>query len=174
MNHASNNIAAYAIVGVVVVALMAFRTRRMMQSRPFRLQFVWIAPAIIVALTTLLLVRQPPQGREWLWVVGGFALGAGLGWFRAKTVKLDLDPSTRTVMAQSSPWAILLLLALIVLRFGLRSLLTAQSSSLGLRIAAVDGVFLAMACGLLVARAVEMGVRATRLLRGPLTSAPAV
>ncbi len=157
----------YAITAVIVVAVLAFRTRGMMRSRPFRPQFVWIAPAIILILLGAVIVRQPPQGVEWAWLVGSFIFGAALGWFRAKTIRLTLDASTRTVLAQASPLAILFILAIFAVRFGLRTLLLSEASALGVSIALVDSAFLAMACGLLVARAVEMGVRATRLLNAP-------
>ena len=154
----------YAITAVIVVAVLAFRTQGMMRSRPFRPQFVWIAPTVFLILLGALLVRQPPQGQEWLWIAGSFIVGAALGWFRAKTVRLTLDASTRTVLAQASPLAVLFLLAIFAVRFGLRSLLLTQASALGVSIALVDSAFLTMACGLLVARAVEMAIRATRLL----------
>ena len=156
---------SYAVTAVIIVAVLAFRTRGMMQSRPFRPQFAWIAPAIFLILLAALLVHQPPSGTEWLWIVGSVIVGAALGWFRAKTIRLTVDPSTRTVLAQASPLAILFLLAIFAVRFGLRSLLLSQASTLGVSIALVDSAFLAMACGLLAARAVEMTIRANMLLK---------
>ena len=60
--------------------------------------------------------------------------------------------------------AIVFLVILLVVRFGLRSFLETQSQALGVSVALVDGAFLAMACGLFVARAVEMNLRARKLL----------
>ena len=155
---------SYAVTAVIVVAVLAFRTRGMMRSRPFRPQFVWIAPTVFLIFLGALLLRQPPSGPEWVWIIGSLTVGAALGWFRAKTVRLTLDSSTRTVLAQASPLAVLFLFAIFAVRFGLRSLLLTQANTLGISIALVDSVFLAMACGLLIARAVEMAIRATRLL----------
>jgi NAD/NADP transhydrogenase beta subunit len=173
MDHAQSRMISYAVVAVIVLAVFAFRMRGMMRSRPFRPQWVWIAPTIFLILLAALMVRQPPQGREWLWIVGSFVIGAALGWFRAKTIRLTVDPATRTVMAQASPLAMLFILAIFAVRFGLRSLLMAESSAFGIGIAVVDSLFLSMACGLFVARAVEMAIRATKLLSQAPAIAPA-
>jgi len=155
---------SYAVAGLIFIVVFALRARRMMQSRPFNVQNVWILPAIFIALTALSMMKQPPVGREWLWVIGAFVIGSGLGWFRAKTIRLTLHPETRAVMAQGSPIAMVFLLAIFALRFALRGVLAAESGVLGISVALIDNAFLAMACGLFAARAVEMGVRATRLL----------
>jgi NAD/NADP transhydrogenase beta subunit len=155
---------AYAVGGVLFLLIFAFRMRRMMQSRPFNVKNVWILPAFFITMTVLTLSRQLPQGREWLWLGASFVIGAALGWFRAKTIRLTLHPETHTVMAQGSPIAMVFILAIFAVRFGLRGVLAAESGALGISIALIDSAFLAMACGLFVARAVEMGIRATKLL----------
>ena len=162
----------YAIGGGVLLLVLAFRMRRMMQSRPYNIQNIWILPAILTVLTVMTLAPKPLSGLDWLWVAGSLAVGGGLGWLRAKTIRLTIDPETRQIMAQGSPLAMIFLLALFVSRFALRSILMAQSSNLGVSMTVVDGAFLSMACGLFVARAIEMGIRAKRLLgRGPASIA---
>jgi uncharacterized membrane protein (UPF0136 family) len=163
----------YAVGGLIFLVIFGFRMRRMMQSRPFNLQNVWILPAIFIALTGLTLWSQPPQGRDWIWIGLSALIGAGLGWFRAKTIRLTLDPATRQVMAQGSPLAMAFILVIFAVRFGLRSVMQAESSTLGISLAVVDGAFLAMACGLFVARSLEMGVRANKLLLQGPDAAPA-
>ena len=150
--------------GVLVIALMAWRMRRMMQSRPYRLESSWVTPAIFLGLMVFIVAERPPQGIGWVWVIGSFAVGAALGWLRAMTIRMEVIPATRQVMAQGSALAIVFLVILLVVRFGLRSFLETQSQALGVSVALVDGAFLAMACGLFVARAVEMNLRARKLL----------
>ena len=164
----------YVVGGVIFLAIFAFRMRRMMQSRPFQLQNIWILPAIFIAMAALALWKQPPQGNDWLWIGGALVIGAVLGWFRAKTIRMTLDPETRTVMAQGSPLAMALILVLFVARFGLRGVMSAESGVLGVSLSLVDNAFLAMTCGLFIARTIEMGVRATKLLNQGPASAPAV
>ena len=162
----------YVVGGAVFLLIFGLRMRRMMQSRPFNVQNVWILPAIFVAMTALAIWGRPPSGTEWLWVLGAFVVGAGLGWFRAKTIRLTLTPDTRQVMAQGSPLAMVFILAIFAVRFALRGVMAAESNALGISVAVVDSAFLAMACGLFIARAVEMGLRATKLLRQPSVAVP--
>jgi hypothetical protein len=155
----------YAIVGAIIILVLGFRMRRMMQSRPYNLRRSWILPAMLIVLTVSALSQNPPIGAQWLWVIGSFALGAGLGWLRAKTIHLAFDRTSGQVMAKGSPLAMIFLLAIFAVRFALRGVLMAQSSALGMTVSLVDAAFMAMACGLFAARAVEMGLRA-RVLSG--------
>ena len=173
MHSQQANLPSYIGMGVVIVLVMAFRMRRMMQSRPYRLESSWVLPAILLGLTVLVIALKPPQGVGWVWIVASLAVGAALGWLRAMTIKLEIDPVTRQVMAQGSALAVVFLAVLLVVRFGLRSLLETQSEVLGVSVTLVDGAFLAMACGLFVARAVEMNLRARKLLSQAPTAAVA-
>jgi hypothetical protein len=171
MDRQQDQLIGYAVGGVIFLLIFGLRMRRMMQSRPFNVQNVWILPAIFIGLTALTLWSRPPQGRDWIWIAAAAAIGAGLGWFRAKTIRLTLDPATHQVMAQGSPLAMAFILVIFAARFGLRGLMQAEAGVLGVSLAVVDGAFLAMACGLFVARSVEMAIRATGLLKQGSTTA---
>ncbi len=174
MDHTQQTkVIGYGVGGLVFLVIFGLRMRRMMQSRPFNVNRVWILPAIFIALMALTVWRQPPLDKEWLWVAGGLVIGAALGWFRAKTIRLTLHLETRQVMAQGSPLAMIFILAIFVVRFALRGVLQTESGALGISVAVADSAFLAMACGLFAARAIEMGVRATKLLN-QAPRAPAV
>jgi hypothetical protein len=165
------NLIGYAVGGAVFIVVLGFRMRRMMQSRPFQLRYVWILPLVFVALTALILIQTRPVGAAWIWIAASFVIGAGLGWLRAKTIRLEVDPATRMVKAQGSPVAMMLLLAIFAVRFLLRGVLAAESSALGINAALIDSAFLTLACGLFVARAAEMGLRARGLLAESLPTA---
>ncbi|MHB8284523.1 MAG: hypothetical protein ACYDD1_07585, partial [Caulobacteraceae bacterium] len=53
---------AYAISGVIFLGILAFRLRRAMKSRPFNLKFIWVLPALFVALSVMTLTTLPPAG----------------------------------------------------------------------------------------------------------------
>ena len=163
MDQHTGQLIGYAIGGVLILAVLAFRMNRMMTSTPFRLEFAWIAPAFFLVMTSLLLWQTRPQGTEWIWLVVTFIVGAGLGWLRGKTVSLALDPATGQVMAQASRAGILFLFGLIAVRFGMRFALQSEAHDIGVRLIMVDVLFLTMALGLFLARAVEMGLRAFKL-----------
>jgi hypothetical protein len=162
-----HRLVGYAIGGVVFLLILGLRMQRMLQRRPFNPQFVWILPAVFLVMAALAFSAAPPAAVEWAWVAASFGIGAGLGWFRAKTIALTRDPETGQVMAQGTPLAMLLLLALFAVRFGLRAYLQTQSTTIGVRLPVIDDAFLAMAVGLFLARAIEMGVRARTLLQAP-------
>jgi amino acid transporter len=164
MHTHQGDLSSYLGVGGIVLIVMALRMRRMMQSRPYRLESSWILPVLFILLTGVALSAHLPQGLEWAWIVGGLAIGAALGWLRAMTIRLTVDPATHLVMAQGSPLAIVFLLLVLMVRFGLRSYLETESNLLGISVVVVDSAFLAMACGLFVARAIEMGLRSRKLL----------
>lgn len=71
--------------------------------------------------------------------------------------------ATRELKARGTPLAMLFIIALFLVRFGLRSVLQAQSTVLGLNSILVSDAFLAMACGLFIIRSVELWLRAQKL-----------
>jgi hypothetical protein len=77
---------------------------------------------------------------------------------------MSVDPDTGQLMAQGSIIAILFLIVLLIVRTGLRLVLASNAASLGIRLMMADVIFLALAVGLLVARAVEMTLRGRKLL----------
>lgn len=174
MHSQAGNLPSYIGAGVVILLVLGLRMRRLMQSRPYRLESSWVLPTILLGLMVVLIALNPPHGVGWVWILASFAVGAGLGWLRAMTIRMEVDPATRQVMAQGSALAVAFLVVLLVVRFGLRSLLEAQSVALGVSVVLVDGAFLAMACGLFVARAVEMNLRARKLLSATPVSLPPV
>jgi NAD/NADP transhydrogenase beta subunit len=159
-----HRLTGYAVGAALFILILGLRMRRMMQHRPFNITFVWVLPAIFLAMAALAFSARPPSGMDWAWVAASFLVGGGLGWLRAKTITLTVDPETRQVMARGTPLAMLFLVVLFAVRFGLRSLLQGQRLALGFSGALIDNAFLAMAVGLFAARAAEMGLRAKALL----------
>lgn len=153
------------LIGVLVlVAVMGFRLARANTARPLKIEFLWIMPAYLVAVTGFLLWQMPPRGLEWLWLVVAFLIGAGLGWQRGRMMAIDIDPETHTLSQTQSRAAVLFLIALVAVRFGLRSVLTGEASALHLSLAFVTDVFVVFAVGLLGVTRLEMFIRARRLL----------
>lgn len=153
------------LIGVLVlVAVMGLRLARANKARPLRLEFLWIMPAYLFAVTGFLLWQMPPHGLEWLWLVLAFALGAGLGWQRGRMMAINVDPETHTLSQTQSRAAVFFLLALVAVRFGLREVLSGEASALHLSLAFVTDVFVVFAVGLLGVTRLEMFLRARRLL----------
>ena len=149
---------------VVVGAVMAFRFSRANTARPLKLEWLWIMPAWLIAVTAFLLWQFPPKGLEWLWLGMAFAIGGALGWQRGRMMAITVDPDTHMLSQTTSRAALFFLLALVALRFGLRSVLTEEAGLLHLSIAFITDVFVVFAVGLLGVTRLEMFLRARKLL----------
>jgi NAD/NADP transhydrogenase beta subunit len=160
----SQQLIGFAISAAAILAVFAFRMRRMMRSTPYNPDRALVYPAIMVALGAYFLFYARPQGMEWLWLALALVVGGGLGWLRAATVKMSVDPESGRLMAQGSAVAILFLIVLLIVRTGFRMVLSSNAAALGLRLVMADVIFFALAVGLLLARSLEMNLRGRRLL----------
>lgn len=147
-----------AIVGIVLF----FRLRSMGKARRLRLERLWIVPAIYLVLAGFLFATMTPHGLGWLWAGLSLAAGAATGWQRGRMMKIEVEPETHALNQTSSPAAMLFILAILAIRFGLREI--AGAGGLQLTIVVTD-CLVAFALGLLTATRLEMYLRGSRLLR---------
>ena len=126
MNHSSIQM---AITIAVVAVIFALRFRGMTRERPFKLELIWIMPALLVAAMVAVLLQFPPHGLDWAWLAAIFAVGAAIGWWRGKLMPIAIDPETHVLNIKPSPAAILFLLGLFVVRFALRALIESEASA---------------------------------------------
>jgi hypothetical protein len=153
------------LVGFAVVAVvLALRMRQMSQTRRLRLEWLWVMPAFILVATVLSLIPQPPRGLDWAWLGGGLLIGAALGWQRGKMMHIAVDPETHALNTKASPTALILLVVIVAVRFGLRSLALGEAQSWHLSVSVITGATLTLALGLLGVQRLEMALRASRLL----------
>ena len=151
----------YAMTAVVIAIVLLLRIRRMRQIRRLRLETLWVVPAILaLAFVFSTWEYPPPTALGWLSLALALAVGAGAGWQRGKLMRLSVDPATHALNQQSSPAALLFIVALIVVRQGLRY----EAAQYGINLLKVTGILFAFALGVVSATRVEMYVRAKRLL----------
>ncbi|MFN3857862.1 MAG: CcdC protein domain-containing protein [Caulobacter sp.] len=149
-------------LGIAMIAI-AFRAWIGSRPRPLNLGLMWIIPALLGALLVALLSISGLSGLDWLWVALALAAGSALGWQRGRFMQITLDPETGKPMAKNSPAALILILVLLLVRFGLRESIP---PSIGLGQMLISDLFLAFAVGLLASQRVEMFIRARRLIGG--------
>ena len=159
-----HSVVPYIIGGLLFVVLMAWRLRRMSQLRPLKVEWLWVTPAILIALTVVSLIPQPPQGVGWAWLAVGLVLGGALGWWRGKMMHISVDPETHALNTKASPAAMIFILAIIVIRVALRGVAMGEASTLHLSVAVITGAFMTFAVGLFGVQRLEMALRATRLV----------
>jgi len=156
----SPDLMSYVFVAIVVGAAIVLRLRRMRQLVPLNLSTLWIVPTLYTAIAVAILSVLPPSAGAWGYLVLAMLLGVVAGWYRGKTVRISKDPETDRLMQQASPLGILVIVALIVLRQGLR----VEALALGLNVNLVTDALVIFAVGLLGAGAIERYVRAKRIM----------
>jgi uncharacterized membrane protein len=160
----------FGVAAVLFVALFAWRIRRMMTATSFNPYGAWILPAILLVMSALLLFQAKPGGMEWVWVVGLFALGLVVGYFRGKSITINRDPATGRLLAQGSAVAIVFIILLIAARYGLSYLLQTNASAVHLRPIMANVLPAVLGAGLFTARSIEMGIRGHKVLEAAKTA----
>ena len=149
------------LVPLIFLGIVILRNSR---ARTLRIERLWISPAIVMALTVLTFAASPPPTP--VGIVMDFvalAVGAGLGWWRARASRFTVDPETHVITSKVSPVGMLLILGIFAARYLLRSLLTADSTVLHVSAIEAGDSFLILAVGLVSAQRLEWLVRARRM-----------
>jgi hypothetical protein len=150
----------YVITAVVVSLVLFLRFRSMRRARPLKLGMLWLVPALYVLVTISVLYQSMPQGTQWLYVALALVIGGIVGWRRGALMRISVDPDTHALNQQASPAAMLFILAIIIIRQGLR----AEASQMGFNAAFLTDLLVVFALGLFSVTRLEMFLRARRLL----------
>lgn len=155
-----------ALLPFMIIALVvALRMRSMSRERPLKLGMLWLVPAIYVLLIGSILFASPPSRLGWALIALGLALGGILGWHRGKLIRITRNDETGELSQKASPLAMLLLLGLIVLKFGARAIFGDSAvGHPGSGAMLLTDAFIGFALGLLSATRLELYVRARRIL----------
>ena len=109
---------------------------------------------------------QPPSGPAMIGVdLAALVLGVIAGWWRGRFTRIAVDPATHAVTSRTSVMGMLLILALFVLRYGLRAFGTETAGMLHVSAVEITDALMLLAVGLVCAQRLEIALRATRLLR---------
>ena len=165
MNQQGGNWIATLAPFAVIAVVLALRIRSMSRERPLNPGTLWIVPAIYSLILGSMFVAMPPTPLGWAVVALGLAIGAALGWHRGKLIRIERNPDTGQLRQRASPLAMLLLLAIIVLKVGARSIFgeSAAGHPGSSALLLTDG-FVGFALGLLTATRLELYLRARRIL----------
>jgi branched-subunit amino acid transport protein AzlD len=150
------------LIPVLVIGLVILRNSR---ARNLRVERLWISPVLLLVLTATTFSQQHVPTPTMIAVdIVALTLGAALGWWRGRFTKIAVNPETHDLTSQASPLGMVLILAIMVLRQGVRSYATANAGVLHVSVVDVTDAFLLLAVGVVCAQRLEMALRANRLL----------
>lgn len=150
---------------VIIAVVLGLRLRSMSRERPLKVGTLWVVPVIYLALVGWMLFALPPTIAGWALVAAGVAVGAVLGWHRAKLIRIERNAETGELRQKASPLAMLLLVALIVLKLGARAIFGESAATQpGSSAMLLTDAFIGFALGLLSATRIELYIRAKQLL----------
>lgn len=144
---------------LTLALVLAWRLRRRSRERPLSAWFLWLAPALYLAVVIAMLATHPPPplGRGLLAL--GLFVGAAAGWLRGRLFILRLDEESGAILLRRSRWAVTMLVAIVSLRF-LANLWIGKPHDTLL----VTDLMLGLVFGLVAVTRLEIALRARRLL----------
>jgi hypothetical protein len=149
----------------IIVVVVALRLRTMRSERKLNLKSLWIVPVVYLILIAFMFTALPPTILGWELILGGLIIGLLVGWYRGRMIAIHRDPATGELRQKASPLAMLLLVAIIVLKLGARQVFgeTAASNASSPAMLMTDA-FIGFALGLLSATRIEIYTRARGLV----------
>jgi hypothetical protein len=158
------------LLPIILLGVVILRGAR---ARALRVEQMWVMPTLILAGAAASFSQQAPPGPTLLAAeIAALAAGAALGWWRGRFTVITVDPQTHALTSKASPVGLVLVAAVVLIRFALRDYAVTHASSLHVSIAAITDVFLLLAAGLVCAQRLEMWLRARRLLAEARAVAP--
>lgn len=149
----------------VLAVVVTLRLRSMRKERLLKVETLWVLPTIYLVLVGSILYAAVPSPLGWALLVAGVALGAVLGWHRGKFIRIHRDALTGELRQRASPVAMLLLLAIVILKLGARMVFgeagPGQPGSSGMLL---TDAFVGFASGLLFATRIEIYLRGRKIL----------
>lgn len=150
---------------VIIAVVLVFRVRSMSRERPLKLGTLWVVPAVYLVLVGSMLFAMTPAPLGWGLLLAGLGIGLGVGWHRGKLIRISRNPENGELRQKASPLALMLLVALIVLKLGARSIFGDSAAGHPASSAMLlTDAFLGFALGLLSATRLELYLRARRIL----------
>lgn len=162
----------YILPFLIIIPILIFRMRKMSTPQPLKLGLLWVRPAIVLLGAGVVLLLHQPGSRsvlemtpvEWCGLALAAVIGAVAGWHYGKVTAIDVHPQNGTLMAKGGMMAILVILALVALKLGLKPLLATQGQSLHLDVPLITDALIVFSALLFTVRALEMWLRAKKVM----------
>jgi hypothetical protein len=165
--HGQDQALPYVIAAVIVLPLLYRRLRKLLQPQELKLRRLWIRPAIYLLLAAGAVLAPTPAAPALTssTLVGlalAGALGAMLGWQWGRSTALHIHPQTGTLMQTGSLAGMMVMIVLVLLKFGLRFGLKADV--LHLDAVPITDISICFSAMLFAVRGLEIFLRAQRIM----------
>lgn len=162
----------YIVAFAAVAVLIGFRIWRGARARKLKIERLWIRPLVICTILGLSIVGQPPPMD--VIVIAALVLttfvGVVLGWLRGRTVRVSIDVNTHELTSQASPWGMLILLFVVVIRTGARLILREAHDVAGIPVVVFIDAMTLLYAGSVVGLQLDIWKRARKLLDDALAA----
>ena len=149
---------------LIAVFVLAMVVRRSLRGQRLKVDRLWVIPVLLIVAAVMTIVQSPPQDPAMILALVLAALaGAGVGWQRGRLTRINLDPDTGVLTSKASPAAVLLIVAVFAVRYGLRFWLTQNPHKGGQALVATDALLL-FGVGMIAVARIEMWIRCKRLM----------
>jgi hypothetical protein len=162
----------YAVTFTVIALILGLRIWRGSRVRKLKIERLWVRPLIICSILALSIIGQPPPFEPLVLIGLTLAAIAGffLGWFRGRTVRVSIDVNTHDLTSQASPWGMLILLAVVVIRTGARFILRDAHDVAGIPVVVFIDALTLLYAGSIVGLQLDVWKRARKLLDDAITA----
>jgi membrane protein CcdC involved in cytochrome C biogenesis len=149
---------------LIAVFVLAMVVRRSLRGQRLRVDRLWVIPLLLAPAAVMTIAQSPPTEPATILALALAALvGAAVGWQRGRLTRIYLDPATGILTSQASPAAVILIVALFAVRFGLKMWL-GQSDTRGVQAVGAADALLLFGVGMIAVARIEMWIRCRRLM----------
>jgi hypothetical protein len=155
---------------LILIPVLYLRMRKMNQAQPLKWQYLWVRPALFIAVAALVLAGAPPGATDLPWLALACVLGAVAGWQWGRTMAIEVHPENGTLMVKGSQAAMLVLVVLILLRLGLKTGLQMEAPAWHLKAVLITDASIVFSAVMFAVRGLEMFLRAKKVMNGAAIS----
>lgn len=157
----------HALPLLLPALILALVVRRSLRERKLKAERLWVMPVLLLVIAGGSLYATPPTSPVAIGAtLGAVALGAIAGWWRGRLTHITVDPATHDLTSRTSPWGVLLIGGLYILRYGIRWYGMQHPDALPGGSTAVADALMALAIVMVAVQRLEMWLRCQRLIAG--------
>ena len=156
---------------LIMAAALILMIRRNLRASRIRVQTLWILPLVLLAIAALSIGQSPPHDAIGVAILAaGLIAGVAAGWYRGKLTHITLDAESGVLTGKGSVIGLVLILALFIARYAVRTWTQTHPDHSGIAVAIADAA-MAMGFATLIVARLEMWLRCRRLMAGAAAAA---